>query len=513
MLIHSKVRDITQLFISTAALLPNGETTEDHKKFQKEEAEHVEKDRNGPRGLFNARFKPAAYRPPIRDGPDGVDRCPMCTWELEAGMCNSCGYTTLHHAHFTDDDSISIHSDMYSMDSIELEEMLTDPANAHALAFESDDPELNQPHPRMIEAMRHRFRSPRYYRRPDAFGSDADAGFSEETDSVGSLADFVDDVPEMEVDNASGRMSDYPSDSEQPTSSVEESHFERSLTPAHQRVQRRRVASSSPEPSDSGFSTITQSSHRSSQHSENDMPRSRFSPEQQIPDRGHSQDILIQVDSDSDTPPLRRPRRRRAAVPISSDEDDSDTQEVNAPHSRTSQSSSEQAARTGGRRPPSSAARRNHHLARVGVGRPRAPILIDSSPAPSPAPPNSSRLARPHPSARHRRILSETTADESADQETHMNESSRIPQQRTPTSPPSEEATDGQRPRPQLVDLEQQPGQPDGPAESQTSSRMTPDQRQHQARMRLKQERRRRRQQEQRANPMGPPRQLAYIGV
>ncbi|KAL8781803.1 MAG: hypothetical protein Q9203_000097 [Teloschistes exilis] len=517
---NAVVRDITQLFISTAALLPDGENTEDHRKFQREEAENVEKDKNGPQGLFKARFKPAAYRPPIRDGPDGVDRCPMCTWELEAGMCNSCGYTTFHHhAHFADDESVNTDSDMYSMDSVELEEMLTDPANAHALAVESDDPELNQQHPRMIEAMRHRFRSPRYHRWSSMSDSEADDGFSDVTEeSVGSLREFVDDVPEMEVDNVTGRMPDYSSDSEQPpyserpSSSIDESHSGRSLAPSRRRVQRRRVATSSREPSDSGFSTITQSSQRPSEHSENDMSGSRFSPEQQTPDMGHSQDIPIQVDSDSDAPPLRRARRRRAAVPLSSDEDDSDTQEVNALHSRTSRSSNEEARRTGVRPPPPSAARRNARLARIRIGRPRAPILIDSSPAPS----NISRLAGPRPvtqghrGARHRRILSETTADESADEETSINESSHMDPQTVPISPTGHEATNEQRLTPQVVDFGEQSDQLDGPAELHTSSRMT-DQRQHQARLRLKQERRRRRRQEQRANPI--PRQLAYIGV
>ncbi|KAL9584557.1 MAG: hypothetical protein Q9212_002048 [Teloschistes hypoglaucus] len=514
---NAVVRDITQLFITTAALLPDGESTEDHKKFQQEEAENVEKDKSGPQGLFKARFKPAAYRPPIRDGPDGVDRCPMCTWELEDGMCNSCGYATFHHhAHFADDESVNTDSDMYSMDSVELEEMLTDPANAHALAVESDDPELNQQHPRMIEAMRHRFRSPRYHRWSSMSDSDADDGFSDVTEeSVGSLREFVDDIPEMEIDNVSGRMPDYSSDSEQPTSSIDESHSGRSLTPARRRVQRRRVATSSPEPSDSGFSTITRSSQQPSEHSENDMPRSRFSPELQTTDAGHSQDIPIQVDSDSDTPPLRRPRRRRAAVSLSSDEGDSNSQEFNPPHSRTRRSSNEEATRTGVRPPPPSAARRNTHLARVGIARSRAPILIDSSPAPL----TISRLSGPRPvtlghrGARHRRILSETTADESADEETSINESSHVPQRIAPFSPPNYEATDEQRLTPQVVDFGQQSDQLEGPAESHTSSRMTYDQGQQQARIRLKQERRRRRQQEQRASRMGPARPFAYIGV
>ena len=53
-------------------------------------------------GLFRGCFRrstasrdfPGDYvaREPIRDVEDGVDRCPRCTWELEDGLCQSCGY-------------------------------------------------------------------------------------------------------------------------------------------------------------------------------------------------------------------------------------------------------------------------------------------------------------------------------------------------------------------------------------------------------------------------------------
>lgn len=80
MLNHIQVREITQTFVNTATLLPAGETTEDHRKPQREEAELVEKDKAGQvggGGLFNGRFNGSArYRAPIRDSLDGVDRCP-----------------------------------------------------------------------------------------------------------------------------------------------------------------------------------------------------------------------------------------------------------------------------------------------------------------------------------------------------------------------------------------------------------------------------------------------------
>lgn len=88
---------MTHIFISRSELLPAGDTVEDHKKVQADEAALVEQDkgnaRHQGRGLFNGRFDLAAPRlAPIRDAADGVDRCPRCAWEIENGVCESCGY-------------------------------------------------------------------------------------------------------------------------------------------------------------------------------------------------------------------------------------------------------------------------------------------------------------------------------------------------------------------------------------------------------------------------------------
>lgn len=94
----AQVRDMTQIFISRAQLLPAGETIEDHKRWQKDEADVVEKDKknNSQRGgLFAGRFKRFRHHnaSAIRDVEDGVDRCPMCAWELtEDGRCTSCAF-------------------------------------------------------------------------------------------------------------------------------------------------------------------------------------------------------------------------------------------------------------------------------------------------------------------------------------------------------------------------------------------------------------------------------------
>ena len=92
------MREITQIFLSRSELVPAGETTEQHRRLQQEEAEIVELDKvnhtAGGGGLFKGRFRNFARprAPVIRDTQDGVDRCPHCSWELEEGECGTCGY-------------------------------------------------------------------------------------------------------------------------------------------------------------------------------------------------------------------------------------------------------------------------------------------------------------------------------------------------------------------------------------------------------------------------------------
>jgi hypothetical protein len=88
---------MTGVFIARAELLPPGETIEDHRKWQKDEADAVQLDRDNQDartgGLFKGCFKHT--HPPslhvVRDQEDGVDRCPVCAWELEDGECGQCG--------------------------------------------------------------------------------------------------------------------------------------------------------------------------------------------------------------------------------------------------------------------------------------------------------------------------------------------------------------------------------------------------------------------------------------
>ncbi|KZF24606.1 hypothetical protein L228DRAFT_281663 [Xylona heveae TC161] len=90
------VREMTEIFISRAELLPAGETVLEHHKWKKEESELIERDRNNKDpeigGLFRGCFNhPDVELRAIRDDEDGVERCPMCAWELEDGLCGQCG--------------------------------------------------------------------------------------------------------------------------------------------------------------------------------------------------------------------------------------------------------------------------------------------------------------------------------------------------------------------------------------------------------------------------------------
>ncbi|OGM47028.1 RING finger domain protein [Aspergillus bombycis] len=92
------VRAVVQLFTSRAELLEKGETTTEHTRHQREEAEKLENDKKNTHpkegGLFRGTFnKKPPVAQPIVDLEDNVVRCPRCSWELEEDSnCAQCGY-------------------------------------------------------------------------------------------------------------------------------------------------------------------------------------------------------------------------------------------------------------------------------------------------------------------------------------------------------------------------------------------------------------------------------------
>lgn len=114
------LRDITQIFVTRAELLPPGENTEDHRRLQQQDANAIEQDKGRGRdssvrrGLFGGRFRGtlSQHVPVIRDEEDGVERCPQCTWELEEGACERCGYG------MSDEDDSSFMDDEPSLEQV-----------------------------------------------------------------------------------------------------------------------------------------------------------------------------------------------------------------------------------------------------------------------------------------------------------------------------------------------------------------------------------------------------------
>ena len=100
---------MTQIFANRPELMPVGETTQEHKRWQEEESALVERDRGTAGlkgGLFRGCFRRTRRRQwaAIRDDGDGVNRCPACLWELEDGICPQCGSSDSDgHGNWDDD--------------------------------------------------------------------------------------------------------------------------------------------------------------------------------------------------------------------------------------------------------------------------------------------------------------------------------------------------------------------------------------------------------------------------
>ncbi|KAL8764329.1 MAG: hypothetical protein Q9184_000034 [Pyrenodesmia sp. 2 TL-2023] len=369
------VREIAQTFVNTAALLPPGETTEDHKNIQREEAEIIEQDRTDEGrfgGLFKGRFKHHFHHPaPIRDGPDGVDRCPMCTWEIEDGMCASCGYTVLDPGPYegnyrqayanlfaAHDDDESYPSDTQSFDLSEIEEEFANDPEELGYGSTGSGSSMRIAR-RRLEHIRREVglptRAPLRRRRQSHTMSPLSHLESSEYDyssdgfgSPGSLQEFMVDDTAIDdafssdrsehTDNAltySGRgSSSEPSQQREPSFDPDpgESSDSTAINTGSRRSRGRPIATSSPDVSDDDVgldSDSDQSAHPLSPHDEGSQSGGGFSPLQHNSEDGGSQHIPIQVDSDSDGPPVRRTRNRpTAASTMSSDEGESEAPPV-----------------------------------------------------------------------------------------------------------------------------------------------------------------------------------------
>lgn len=430
----------------------------------------------------------------------------MCTWELEDGMCNSCGYTDGLDGYPSLGEDDDFNADAQSLSSLELEEILAD--HPDHLDYDSTGSENYRLHRRYMEHVRRRAGLPpgpliRRTRPPPAsassiYGSSEDDYPSDESGSPSSsLRDFmVDDMADAGThSDDSEDLSDYGSgphgsgsERSHPTEEPSDLHSDGGsdttlVTTARQRSRGRRIATSSPEMSDSESSVVTRASHQSNHHTGN----SGFSPLQRDSDDGNPQTVPIQVDSDSDAPPIRRTRRRPRAVSVSSDEENNDTRGVRIQRLPSGMGSYNGAVNTGSQSPLPGIARQSGPQTSMVSNSAPSPILIGSSSAGtrSPRRDRSSNMLSPPVEPYRQRTPTGVPAHRSAHNDTSTTRRSG-----------TRESFEQRRSK-----------SPTGP--SSASPRQTPEQRRQ--RKRAKRINRLRRLQERQSQSQ--PQQLAYIGV
>lgn len=362
--------------------MPEGETTEEHRNWQREEASAVEKDKKTAGehrgGLFRGCFGHSLRinAPPIRDNQDGVDRCPRCTWELEDGYCTSCDYQVTEWGggspiSFFDEEEIGNH---YFGSNF--------PDSSQASSEHSTDLEENDVIAPERVALRRRFRGrgrsiqapfnpvdymatpARYSETED--GLEAESDFSEDDGDARSLDDFI-------VHDMTEETRPRP----RPRFSPQSSHYD----------------------SDEITDIVNDFGRYSSDEDDHDRSEENGNHQNGNLDRERS---IIQLDSDSDQGPVVR--NRRFGVPRSSrslrlsatDEDEHLAANLHNPSHRDIM---QQIRRSGNM----ASNARNSDSSRDFPG---FPIEIDSDSESDSMPPTRRRRALPH------RIFSDDDDDE-----------------------------------------------------------------------------------------------------
>lgn len=94
------IKEIVNLFVTRGLLMSTEETQEEQAKLRAQESLQLERDKANKHeltgGIFRGCFRPrfSSSTRIIRDIEDGVDRCPVCSWEVESLVCQRC------HLHF-----------------------------------------------------------------------------------------------------------------------------------------------------------------------------------------------------------------------------------------------------------------------------------------------------------------------------------------------------------------------------------------------------------------------------
>ena len=428
---------MTQIFTNRPELMPVGETTQEHKKWQEEEAALVEKDRATPGlkgGLFRGCFRPTRRRrlAVIRDDEDGVDRCPRCTWELEDGLCESCGYPVsgADSAEMSDSDGHGHwDDDLYDMEGATIEELVG--ALSEDVGMDGRIPNLGfSDHGYTsedgssigsVQQIRHRDRrvtaqlnrlqahpeeEPTY----ESFLESTDE--DSEDDEVGSLENFVvndvEDGPHSvtsstrslhwETDEGTDGETNQPQNSDHDRNSQDEDGSnetsfgvtqydpedesdEGPILRSRRQVRRRSVASKQSSGSDGGGgSGVSQALNALRVRNGYNGNRVSANAQRTVPHRDPDANVErstggpIEIESDSDSPvPAQHAKRRRRALPnrLSSD-DDSDVEASSGTATVGRDSPRPIASWIGGR---NGGIRTAHHTSNAS-----SPIPIESSP-------------------------------------------------------------------------------------------------------------------------------------
>lgn len=182
------IKAMVNIFIKRPEILPDGETTEQHEKWQQEEADIMLKDKNDQDPIKGGLFKGVFSRlqrsgiQTFHDNADGVDRCPACFWELEDGWCMQCNREIGDHSddsdHYADETDLSDdHPDHDDIDvAVEQRHLFGVPGNRNRV-------------PNTIDSIT----EDPYY------DSEEDDDFDEDEDDEeedGSMQDFIDDDQE-----------------------------------------------------------------------------------------------------------------------------------------------------------------------------------------------------------------------------------------------------------------------------------------------------------------------------
>jgi hypothetical protein len=186
------VKQLVEVFTKRTELLPSDESVDQHTQRRAEEIAEVEKDKNGPAGLFKGTF-PSRNAELYRDEVDGgVMRCRECGFEHEGGPeCRNCGADIDEDDYAFSDLDEDVEFDGLDALSLDMDDEIDLDLVEHGL-YGSNHPYAGWRHPDPLHNIDLR----------DDVDDDSD---SENSENAGSLEDFVEEDEDDEPARGPGR--------------------------------------------------------------------------------------------------------------------------------------------------------------------------------------------------------------------------------------------------------------------------------------------------------------------